>query len=222
MARLHPPAPPPQHRPPPWQGAKACITLWHGTSADNLPRILAGVDPTRGERACDFGRGFYTTTFEGQAKSWAEDRILDLRLTDPTTILEGAIIWFRVPLKLLAPLHSLAFVRPEPDNDLFWSFVCDCREFPPGPGPDPKKYTHRYPHPGGGTMYDMVSGPVAAAWSSKKKPEFCRQVFAEYDQYSFHTPAAAAIFNALIQTGKRGVDFGTYTFAVRERRGDDA
>jgi hypothetical protein len=128
--------------------------------------------------------------------------------------LDAALIWFQVPLLKLAPLHSLTFIRPEPDNELYWSFVCDCREFPPGSGPDPKKYTHRYPHPGGGTMYDMVSGPIAADWSSKSRPVFRRQVFVEYDQFSFHTPAAAAIFNDLIRSGKRGRDYDHYTFTV--------
>lgn len=214
VARLHPLAPPPQHRPPPWEGAEARITLWHGTSSDNLPSILAGVDPTKGERASDFGRGFYTTTSQGQAEFWAENRVLKHRLANTASILEAGIIWFRVPLTRLAPLHSIAFVRPEPDNELFWSLVCDCREFPPGPTPDPKKYTHRYPHPDGGTMYDMVVGPVAADWSTKKKPVFRRRVYARYDQFSFHTPAAAAIFNDLIRTGKRGTDFDSTTFAV--------
>ena len=165
-----------------------------------------------GERARDFGRGFYTTTFEWQAKIWAEKRVDESRVKG--SVLEGGIIWFAVPLSQLAPLHSIAFVRPEPDNDLFWSLVCDCREFPAGLPPDPKKYTHRYPHPDGGTMYDMVIGPVAADWSSKKKPMFRRQVYAEYDQFSFHTPAAAAIFNDLIRTGRQGTDFDFYTFAV--------
>ena len=123
MARLHPPSPPPEHRPPPWAGADARMTLWHGTSSDNLPRILAGVDPTKGERVRDFGRGFYTTTYREQAQDWVCKGIAKLRLTDPATVLEGCVFWFRVPLVKLAPLHSLTFVRPEPNNHDFWSFV---------------------------------------------------------------------------------------------------
>lgn len=214
MARRHPRSPRPEHRPPPWGGASACVKLWHGTTDGNLDRLLTEILPTAGERNRDFGRGFYTTTYEAQARIWAKIGVKRLLAERPEAAPRGCVIWFRVPVVRLAPLHSLAFVRPEPNNHDFWSFVCDCREFDRGPLPDGERYSHRYPHPGGGWMYDMVSGPVAATYSRKGRPVFGRQVFAEYDQFSFHTPTAAAIFNELLQ-GVDGQDYGCETFVVR-------
>lgn len=113
------------------------------------------------------------------------------------------MIGIPVPVDTLSSLHSLPFVRPEPSNELFWSFVRHCRGFPksdpadPSHYPDPPACTHLYPHPAGGTTcYDMVCGPVAMAWG--RYP----QVFLSYDQYSFHTPAAVAVLNALLPSAR--------------------
>lgn len=123
---------------PKWAEIKDCISLWHGTSTLALDSILKGVDPSFGERRRDFGRGFYTTTYEVQAREWAAKitRKEQLRRRDST--IEGAAILFRVPLIKLAPLHTLAFVRPDHDNQLFWGFVCHCRGCPEGKPPDPQ------------------------------------------------------------------------------------
>ncbi len=47
------------------------VALYHGTIDRHVPSILAGVDATKGRRFAHFGRGFYTTTLERQARTWA-------------------------------------------------------------------------------------------------------------------------------------------------------
>jgi hypothetical protein len=47
------------------------LTLYHGTLNTHVPSILAGVNVNRGRAHTDFGKGFYTTTVETQARAWA-------------------------------------------------------------------------------------------------------------------------------------------------------
>lgn len=185
-----------------WAQRDRVVWLWHGTDEKSKNNILNGIDLRFCQRKTDFGRGFYTTTFKPQAREWAVDRILDVQVDDETEGVRAAIIGFPVPLDALPPLHSLPFIRPEPSNELFWSFIRHCRGFPksdfrnPAHYPDPMGCTHLYPHPAGGTCYDMVCGPVAKSWG--RRP----QVYLRYDQYSFHTPAAVAMLNTLLAAAR--------------------
>src|SRR5436853_6593596 len=47
------------------------LALYHGTLEKYLPSIIHGIDVKRGRVDLDFGQGFYTTSFERQAISWA-------------------------------------------------------------------------------------------------------------------------------------------------------
>ena len=47
------------------------LTLFHGTLASHAPSILNGVQLQFGGPNTDFGKGFYTTTVERQARAWA-------------------------------------------------------------------------------------------------------------------------------------------------------
>jgi Protein of unknown function (DUF3990) len=212
MTPLHPPNHPPQAAPSKWSDVCGTITLWHGTVSESIAPICNNVDPLRGARATDFGRGFYTTTYEMQARTWAIKTHQKRRAEDREYSGQPAVIWFRVPLRELAPLHSLAFIRPEPDNELFWSLVGHCRSFPPNANAL-RKYTHLCDSAGSADWYDMVCGPVAADWPQKGKKLFRRQVYLGYDQYSFHTPSAVGIFNRLLQ-GVRNTDYDWYTLSL--------
>jgi hypothetical protein len=138
----------------------------------------------------DFGRGFYTTTFERQAFQWAEDAYRKKykygKPKDPPAVLR-----FRVDLDDLASLENLAFVRGSPDNDLYWSFVMHCRASTPA-----NFLVHRVHLAAPRDWFDVVSGPVAAAWLHGT-----RKVIRGFDQFSFHTDAAVAVLNALIGSG---------------------
>ncbi|HZU36124.1 MAG TPA: DUF3990 domain-containing protein, partial [Gemmataceae bacterium] len=56
--------------PPNWMNQS--IALFHGTLDTHANAILSkGVNTALGRRHTDFGQGFYTTTVEQQARSWA-------------------------------------------------------------------------------------------------------------------------------------------------------
>jgi hypothetical protein len=149
-----------------------------------------GVDPKRGRPNVDFGHGFYTTTFEWQARQWARDAYRrKYKFGNPKD--PPAVLKFKVDLDDLAPLENLAFVRGSPDNDLFWSFVVHCRASTAA-----HIQVHRAHRPAPRDWFDVVSGPVAASWSGG-----FRKIFRGFDQFSFHTVAAAAVLDALIGSG---------------------
>jgi Protein of unknown function (DUF3990) len=55
-----------------WQNEP--LTLFHGTLAVHITSIEHGVDLRWVSRNSDFGRGFYTTTSQHQARFWAEEQ----------------------------------------------------------------------------------------------------------------------------------------------------
>lgn len=185
-----------------WPNRERFVWLWHGTAEPHVRGIRGGIDLRYCQRQTDFGRGFYTTTYQDQAREWAKVATRKLQIDREDLSIRGAVIGLRVPLDALPPLHSLPFVRSEPSNELFWSFVRHCRGFPqsdsgnPAHYPDPPECTHLYPHPVGGSCYDMVCGPVAAVWG--RRP----QVWLSYDQFSFHTQAAVDILNTLLPSAR--------------------
>lgn len=109
---------------------------------------------------------------------------------DPRGLDAPAVVKFRVPLDALTALHSLAFVRGESAHPAFWSFVNHCRA----------SNSHEYPsRPKPGDWYDNASGPVAKLPLAKCEVlgTFNGHEWSGMDQYSFHTPASAAVLNAI-------------------------
>ena len=151
------------------------LTLYHGTVDTHVAAILAGVNVSLGRTGTDFGRGFYTTTMQRQAHSWAWQ--LALRLLRRGSKVVPAIIAFDVARDDLAPLEALWFVRGSFDADDFWSFVFHCRSGGSAHGRSMS-----------GGWYDIVVGPVAASWQQ-------RLTIYDADQIGFHTTAAAAVLN---------------------------
>jgi hypothetical protein len=178
--------------PPRWNTLNTHVVLWHGTLRSRATNIQAhGIDLTKCKNKVDFGRGFYTTTNETQARNWA--RILSRNLTPAERLADRpAVLRFRVPLDPLGRLESLTFVRGDPAHDAFWSFVRHC-------GGSTLAVPNSHLHPGRAApndWYDVVGGPVALAW-----PSDGREVLAASDQFSFHTPAGVGLRQGLITAG---------------------
>ena len=177
---------------PAWLTINTHLTLYHGCLGIAAARIRASVDPTVGRPATDFGTGFYTTTRFDQAEEWAR-HVHSVKYpagnpADPPTVVK-----FVVPLNGLAGLNSLPFVRGDSSNGTFWSFVAQCRA------------GHSHAHPvriPPGDWYDTVVGSVAS-WPPKagfppcSLGEWNGVDWTAYDQFSFHTAAAAAELNRL-------------------------
>jgi len=172
----------------PWPAFGRHVILWHGTLKKHAGNIQNnGIDPRIGRANVDFGLGFYTTTFEWQARQWAEDAFRrSYKYGQPKD--PPAVLMFKVDIDALAPLENLSFVRGSPDNDLFWSFIVHCRSSTPV-----LVQTHRPHFAAPRDWFDVVSGPVVAAWIHG-----ARKIIRGFDQFSFHTDASAAVLNALI------------------------
>jgi hypothetical protein len=155
--------------PKPWTNQN--VLLYHGTLDVHVASIRAGVNPALGRAATDFGRGFYTTTVERQARSWAFGLSRRRAGTRP------AVVRFDVPRDDLAGLESIWFVRGSPDAEDFWSLVVYCRT---------GGVAHARAKAAG--WYDVAVGPIAAAWKR-------RLLKADADQISFHTTAAAKVLD---------------------------
>jgi hypothetical protein len=154
------------------------LTLYHGTLDIHVQSIFSRVDVNNGRAHTDFGKGFYTTTVERQARAWAWQSSQRSGGALP------AVIRFDVDRDSLAALQCLWFVRGGFDAEDFWSLIFHCRT-------GGSKYS-RGTNQG---WYDVVIGPVAASW---------RQRLAIYDadQISFHTDSAV---NLLINSNPRRI-----------------
>ena len=97
------------------------VALYHGTIDRHVPSILAGVDATKGRRFAHFGRGFYTTTLERQARTWA----WELSRQRPGSY--PAVVRFDADRNALATLEAMWFVRGSYDAEDYWSLVFRCR-----------------------------------------------------------------------------------------------
>src|SRR5437870_3433988 len=84
------------------------LVLYHGTLNIHLPSIQGGVNPALGRQRADFGRGFYTTTVEGQARHWARLLVLRSRIVPRP---RPAVVSFALSRDDLAKLEALWFVR---------------------------------------------------------------------------------------------------------------
>lgn len=182
---------PPSAEPRGWERFHENCLLWHGCLSHHAEMIQhVGVDPTRGRRETDFGRGFYLTTSEGQAREWAM-KLYTRMPADLPDMPTPTLLRFQVPRDELARLESLVFIRSDAGFDPYWEFVARCRLGSLG-----------HLHPGrfpldSGDWYDTVCGPVALAW-----PPTGRVPFSDYDQFSFHTPAACRVLTRLIRLGE--------------------
>lgn len=155
----------------PW--TNQTVRLYHGTTTAHAASITrSGVRIGLGNPKADFGRGFYTTTIERQARSWAW-QLANRRRVSPL------VLYADLEREALAGLDSLAFVRGDFDAEDYWSFVTHCRSGADG-----------HSRSGPVSFYDMVAGPVALSWVQ-------RGLFAGADQISFHTPAAEAVLNTV-------------------------
>jgi hypothetical protein len=182
---------------PPWKPSRSrYITLWHGCLSDDKNTIeKSGIDVTVGRVDTDFGRGFYTTTIEQQARQWAWARFYDPKGKRKTGI-QPVILRFRVDRHKLAELTFIAFVLGDKDQEDYWSLVQHCRQSTPTVVND-----HKGPiHDGKYNWYDLVYGPVSAFWTQ-------RAALLDSDQMSFHTKRGAQLLTDLIRSGIKA-DYG--------------
>src|SRR5919198_2236008 len=91
---------------PPWHAPRSrYIILWHGCTTEDRDTIEAnGVDVTVSRVDTDFGRGFYTTTVERQARHWAWTRFYDPKFARKTGV-QPVVLRFRVDRHKLAGLN---------------------------------------------------------------------------------------------------------------------
>jgi hypothetical protein len=156
--------------PPRWSNAP--VRLYHGTTERDARAIIAGEVSVTGRDKTDFGPGFYTTTLERQARTWAHRRAGNRAHTP------SAVVAIDVDREALASLEILAFVRGDYDAEDFWSFVMHCRS---GAMDHGRAAAHG--------QYDVVAGPVSAMWAQ-------RLAIQGVDQVSFHTRAAERVLNS--------------------------
>src|SRR5436190_215129 len=84
------------------------LILWHGCTAFDKNNIeKSGIDLKLCAVDTDFGRGFYTTTLERQARQWAWGRFYDWQARNPTKAgNQPAVLRFRVRRNSVIPRTS--------------------------------------------------------------------------------------------------------------------
>lgn len=126
---------------PPWGPPRSNhVVPWHGCTAFDKDAIEKNdIDLKCCAADTDFGRDFYTTTLERQARQWAWNRFYRWQKDNPRV--KGnypVVLRFRVRRysvsnissdfdRGLADLESMAFVIGDYNNDDFWSLVQHCR-----------------------------------------------------------------------------------------------
>ena len=155
------------------------LILFHGCAASALQPVNPGGIGTADaphniqlplcRPLTDFGRGFYTTTYEHQAKQWANAQVRRVASSSPVAPL-ATVIRFQVDRDELAKLKDLVFVLYNAD---YYDLVDYCR-------------ADSAPHArmASGNLrrlveYDVVYGPVSALQQSL--------VIKGCDQVSLHT-----------------------------------
>jgi hypothetical protein len=164
------------------------LVLFHGTLDIHVASIRQAIDVTLGSPNTDFGQGFYTTTSQRQARSWAFRLFQRSQLTSSPG--RTAVVSFTLERDALAGLEAIWFVRGSQDADDYWSLIFHCRSGRPDHG---RKITK----PG---WYDVAIGPVAAQWRK-------RRAIPNADQISFHTCKGEGILNALQKSKKQAEVF---------------
>jgi hypothetical protein len=91
------------------------MIVYHGST-----EIIKNTDVSHSKKYLDFGKGFYITTFENQAKKWAARKGMRQEKTAIVNVYELSEKWdgFRV----------LSF---EKENEKWLDFVCGCRKGQP-------------------------------------------------------------------------------------------
>ena len=146
------------------------LQLFHGTTLPAAQNIVThGVDVAVGKPNCDFGKGFYCTTSESQARKWSF-----IKANRTTQV--PAVVVLQVSRIDLAALRDLVFVRGDMEAKDYWSFVHHCRK---------TKWATVTPD---SLPYDLIYGTVAHLW-------FDLKVKPESDQVSFHSTAAQRLLN---------------------------
>lgn len=186
------------------------VVLWHGCTQSARENIEAhGIDLSKCAVSTDFGRGFYTTTLERQARDWAWRQATNAqkRLGNASS---PVVLRFRVRRYTRTPrtgplddgldaLSSLHFVRGDYDAEDYWSFVQHCRRSRAGdPAGTPEVVNDHRRAPTG--WYQLVCGPVAAFWEQ-------RVSMLGADQFSFHE-GGTRLLDALVAHGKGQGDDG--------------
>ena len=113
--------------PPGW--SNSTLTVYHGTIAKYASDILAhGVNISKCSPFTDFGRGFYTTTSQDQAKTWAREASIRLRWTFPNhSDHEPTVLMIVIARHSIMTAACLGFVRGDFNADEYWSFIWHCR-----------------------------------------------------------------------------------------------
>lgn len=88
------------------------MRIYHGTT-----EVIENPDVKHSKRYLDFGKGFYLTTYESQAKKWALRKAMRKNATAIVNIYELDENW--------EGLRVLSF---EEENDKWLDFVCACRK----------------------------------------------------------------------------------------------
>jgi len=191
---------------PAWQPDRSeYVILWHGCTDLERKKIeTKGIELKSCMVNTDFGRGFYTTTVEQQARQWAWRRFSDWQQKNPKKSRNQPVTLrfqarrYTAPQRMtdlddgLNSLSSLHFVLGDFGSEDYWSLVQHCRQITPGDGKRKiKEVVHDHKSLPGG-WYDLVAGPVAAFWKQ-------RAIMQGADQYSFHTPRAIGLLESLIK-----------------------
>lgn len=152
----------PWHHPP--------MELFHGTTTPRAEAILvSGPHLADATSRADFGKGFYLTENQAQARRWAELRSVRDRKSP-------ALVKYTIDRDQLAELSFLVFLRP---SNTYWSLVEHFRRY--------GGRTHGHPH--GAGQYDLAIGPMCRSVMK-------RTVHERYDQISFHTDEALKLLLA--------------------------
>lgn len=167
MSRLHNPP-----RSAAW--TNSLLKLYHATVSDYVTSIAGGINLTYSRHALDFGRGFYTTTNEGQAVEFARTSVLPNYLRrNRHSVATAVVVRLTVSRDALASLETLWFVRGTPSAVEYWTLVEHFR--------NASIATRTHERAGENPWYDLVVGPVALRWGPRRLAKL------NADQASFHT-----------------------------------
>ena len=159
------------------------MTLYHGTDTEALTAYtlrkhdtlsMFSIDLAQCSKRTDFGQGFYTTSWNHQARNWANRRVRNTRRAGVSS--RAVVLSFAVSRDVLADLECLCFVRADGD---YWDLVADCRR---GIRPHQRTDSQR------NIAYDVVYGPVSLGNQ--------QLVILDSDQVSFHTSSGIAALSA--------------------------
>lgn len=91
------------------------MIVYHGTT-----EIIKSIDVVHSKKYLDFGKVFYITTFENQAKKWAVRKGMRQENTAIVNVYELSEEW-----------NDLKVLSFEKENEKWLNFVCTCRKGQP-------------------------------------------------------------------------------------------